>query len=88
MAETDIKAKCYDCKHFVDEGAHLGVCKRFPKVENKHKNDWCGEFVWKLKEFKADLRQFFEENPVKQVEDLVEAVKKRGRKPKNATTSA
>ena len=88
MAETDIKAKCYDCKHFVDEGAHLGICKRFPKAENKHKNDLCGEFVWKLKEFKADLSQFFEENPVKQVEDLVEAVKKRGRKPKNATTSA
>jgi len=88
VAETNSKDKCYECKYFSDEGAHLGVCKRFPNTVNKHKNDWCGEYAWKLKEFKADLDQFFQENPVDQVEKLVEAVKKRGRKPKNATTSA
>jgi len=34
---------CKDCKFYTHDG-HYGSCKRYPKVEVKNKNDWCGEF--------------------------------------------
>jgi hypothetical protein len=34
---------CKDCKYYQHDG-HYGTCKRFPKVETKSNNDWCGEF--------------------------------------------
>ncbi len=43
MAETNTKLSCQYCKFFIG-GLAIGTCKRFPKTENKHKNDWCGEY--------------------------------------------
>lgn len=43
MAETNTKLTCQYCKFFIG-GLTIGSCKRFPKTENKHKNDWCGEY--------------------------------------------
>ena len=34
---------CKDCKFYTHDG-HYGSCKRYPKVEVKSSNDWCGEF--------------------------------------------
>ena len=82
MAETDIKAKCYDCKHFVDEGAHLGICKRFPKAENKHKNDWCGEFQAKQVELVALPVVEMQQTDEKPVEIPTLAPKKQRGRPK------
>jgi hypothetical protein len=41
--------KCIDCKWFA--GTHndtYGVCKRYPHIENKSQQDWCGEFASKI----------------------------------------
>ena len=34
---------CETCFYWYHDN-HFGSCKRFPKVEVKNKNDWCGEF--------------------------------------------
>jgi len=36
--------KCEDCKYWAFDN-HFGSCKRYPKVEIKNKNDFCGEFA-------------------------------------------
>lgn len=41
--------KCIECKWFA--GQHndaYGVCKRFPQIENKSQQDWCGEYSNKV----------------------------------------
>ena len=37
---------CKDCKFYMHDG-HYGSCKRYPKVEVKSANDWCGEYIEK-----------------------------------------
>jgi len=36
--------KCEICKYFRDSQI-MGSCRRYPVLQNKHANDWCGEFV-------------------------------------------
>lgn len=36
--------KCEDCKYWAFDN-HFGSCKRYPKIEIKNKNDYCGEFA-------------------------------------------
>ena len=33
---------CESCFYWYHDN-HFGSCKRFPKIEVKNKNDWCGE---------------------------------------------
>ena len=90
MAEQDIKEICQSCKYFVTSNAVLGVCKRFPHYVNKHDADWCGEHT--LKAVVENFAQLQEAMP-----ELAEAAeglmnlsvepKKRGRKPKDATSA-
>jgi len=35
--------KCEFCKYFRDSQI-MGSCRRYPTLQNKHANDWCGEF--------------------------------------------
>lgn len=42
--------KCNDCKWFViNINDNYGVCKRYPTTTNKNTNDYCGEYVEKVK---------------------------------------
>jgi hypothetical protein len=36
--------KCEFCKYFRDAQI-MGSCRRYPTLQSKHANDWCGEFV-------------------------------------------
>ena len=89
MAGTNSNEKCSTCKYYRNEGAHLGVCKRFPNVINKHQNDFCGEWAEltvvenfaHLQEAMPELAEAAEGLMTISVEP-----KKRGRKPKNAET--
>tara|TARA_R110002126_G_scaffold41384_3_gene120406 strand:- start:530 stop:748 length:219 start_codon:yes stop_codon:yes gene_type:complete len=36
--------KCEICKYFRDSQI-MGSCRRYPVLQNKHANDWCGEFA-------------------------------------------
>ena len=38
---------CESCFFWYHDN-HFGSCKRFPKIEVKNKNDWCGEHKFKL----------------------------------------
>ena len=38
-----ITASCNKCQYF-DAFPDTGECFRFPKVERKESDDWCGEF--------------------------------------------
>jgi hypothetical protein len=35
---------CSGCKYFQDQ-AIMGVCRLYPMTQNKHRNDWCGQFA-------------------------------------------
>ena len=37
------EANCKSCRFFNNIGA-LGQCRRFPIFQNRHLNEWCGEF--------------------------------------------
>jgi hypothetical protein len=45
-------SNCNSC-HYFQGGDNLGQCRRFPVYQNRHKNEWCGEFAEKLSEEKA-----------------------------------
>ena len=44
------KEDCNSCHYFVG-GDNLGQCRRFPVYQNRHKNEWCGEFMAKNENF-------------------------------------
>lgn len=63
--------RCNNCRFW--NGAQLmGLCRRYPKTENKHEMDWCGEHQ------PAAVKMV----PVADIQPQVEP-KKPGRKPKN-----
>ena len=35
---------CGACRFWQDQNI-IGLCKRYPEHYNKHRNDWCGEWV-------------------------------------------
>jgi hypothetical protein len=44
--------RCELCKYLLgrfpcETGNVYGICRRFPKVENKYIFEWCGEFTLK-----------------------------------------
>ena len=41
---ADANFTCKTCKHFVDMN-QLGVCRRYPTYQNRHKSEWCGEYA-------------------------------------------
>jgi hypothetical protein len=43
MAVKENKDTCNLCKFF-SFGERMGVCKRYPVVQNKSNDDWCGEW--------------------------------------------
>ena len=81
--------KCIDCKWFA--GTHndtYGVCKRYPHIENKSQQDWCGEFASKVvvvtpaqEEPVRPITIQFEESTEYDI-NTDEVKPKRGRKPK------
>ena len=44
MSDNDYKKCCKSCKHFSEPNNILGSCRRFPKYENRHVTDICGEY--------------------------------------------
>ena len=36
-------SNCKSCKYFL-VGNQLGQCRRYPSYQNRHENEWCGEF--------------------------------------------
>lgn len=41
--------KCIECKWFVGQtNDSYGVCKRYPTIQNKNQQDWCGEYASKV----------------------------------------
>jgi len=47
VAIKEHKDTCNLCRFF-SFGERMGICKRFPIVQNKSNDDWCGE--WQLTE--------------------------------------
>jgi hypothetical protein len=37
---------CKSCLHFLNTEV-MGQCRRFPTYQNRHANEWCGEFTTK-----------------------------------------
>jgi hypothetical protein len=36
---------CRVCRHFLDVGQAVGVCRRYPHYQNRSPNEICGEFA-------------------------------------------
>ena len=75
--------KCFDCKWYAGQiSDQYGVCKRFPHIENKSQQDWCGEFSNKFVNMPVHVE--FEETT--EYDITTDEIKpKRGKKPKNAS---
>ena len=43
MAIKEHKDTCNLCRFF-SFGERMGICKRYPVVQNKSNEDWCGEW--------------------------------------------
>jgi len=66
--------KCIDCKWFSGIiNDTYGLCKRYPRTQNKTQHDWCGDFVSKVEEIETTKYNIATD----------EIKPKRGRKPKN-----
>jgi len=44
------KEDCKSCAYFLG-GDSMGQCRRYPTYQNRHQNEWCGEFVVKNEQF-------------------------------------
>lgn len=40
MATANI---CQNCRHWQDQNI-IGLCRRYPQYQNKHRQEWCGEW--------------------------------------------
>jgi hypothetical protein len=65
--------KCGECKFF-RSAQLMGSCRRYPVPQNKHENDWCGEWT----EMQLEIVAL----PVYDV--MTDTPKKRGRPAKDA----
>ena len=70
MPETN----CKSCRHFLNTEV-LGQCRRYPTYQNRHANEYCGEFATKHEQVT--------ELPIQMVEK-----RKYTRKVKNDSTAA
>jgi len=39
-----VDRNCKSCRHFLNTEM-LGQCRRYPTYQNRHANEWCGEFA-------------------------------------------
>lgn len=69
MADANFIESCSACRFFLAPHGAIGVCRRYPTHQNRHGNDWCGEFEQK------------EEWPSSMELPVLNPIK-RGRKPK------
>jgi len=42
-----VDRNCKSCRHFLDTEM-LGQCRRYPTYQNRHANEYCGEFATKV----------------------------------------
>ncbi len=47
MADANSIESCSACRFFLAPNGAIGVCRRYPTHQNRHGNDWCGEFAYK-----------------------------------------
>ena len=45
---------CKTCRHFLNTEM-MGQCRRFPTYQNRHANEYCGEFATKEVEMPIQL---------------------------------
>jgi len=77
------EVKCGEC-HFYASGQVMGSCRRYPAQQNKHQNDWCGEYRPKMVTLPVyDIMT--DETTMTEVPAAI-AKAKPGRKPKSAET--
>jgi hypothetical protein len=67
-----VTVNCKSCRHFLDTEV-LGQCRRFPVYQNRHANEYCGEYA--TKEFVLPI-------------EMAEKKRKYTRKVKDDTTAA
>jgi hypothetical protein len=52
----------------------LGQCRRYPTYQNRHANEWCGEFATKIDHVVQDDIGFVEKRKyVRKVQDVTTA---------------
>jgi len=49
-----VDRNCKSCRHFLDTEM-LGQCRRYPTYQNRHANEYCGEFATKEVEMPIQL---------------------------------
>jgi len=71
---------CLTCEFFRNAQV-MGSCRRYPAPQNKHQNDWCGEYQIKMMALPVyDIMTDTTTMPPER--------KKPGRKPKNGDNTA
>ena len=81
MSNINNKNSCESCKYFANSQNILGSCQRFPSPQNKHQNDWCGEYSKLIDPMLIMAEELTRESII----DEVSAIKaKPGRPKKNA----
>jgi hypothetical protein len=85
MAIADSIESCKTCRFFLAPQGAIGVCRAHPVYQNRHANDWCGEYT--VYSFAKLYDQIDEQRKIEaeiiaepEVEVVVKA--KRGRKAK------
>jgi hypothetical protein len=68
-----VDRNCKSCRHFLDTEM-LGQCRRYPTYQNRHANEWCGEFTTKIDHVVQDDIGFVEKRKyVRKVQDVTTA---------------
>ena len=49
-----VDRNCKSCRHFLNTEV-LGQCRRYPTYQNRHANEYCGEFATKEVEMPIQL---------------------------------
>ena len=87
MAEANSIESCSACRFFLAPHGAIGVCRRYPTHQNRHGNDWCGEFdsipIKRTSEEHMKAVNEITSNALDILEqELAKQKSKRGRKPK------
>ena len=81
MADANFIESCSACRFFLAPNGAIGVCRRYPTHQNRHGNDWCGEWTYKLTIEEITEKSLEIIKPViDDYIDTVKTIKKRGRK--------
>jgi len=76
------KSDCKGCRYFdLQQNQTLGACRRYPTYQNRHQNEWCGEFVAKITSGVGPSEDFLYKEMALPVEPIVPEIR-RGRPPK------